>query len=183
MIETEQKLTIDAGIADVWAYAHDIKRWAFLMPGLQTCEVIDADNSRWTLKVGAGGMVRTVNVAVQVLKWDGPEKVEFAYKLQNDPVEGGGTYRAIANGAHATDVTLNVRVVGSGPMAPMWEAMGRPLLPTLARGFAEKLKAEIEQAVSAQPAATAPSLVVKVWRAIQEFWRNLVGAPQGGVSP
>jgi hypothetical protein len=33
----------------------------------------------------------------------------------------------------------------------MWEAVSRPLLPRLAKSFAEKLKAEIETAVGAHP--------------------------------
>lgn len=172
MIETEQSLTINAGIDAVWAYAHDIKRWANLMPGLQSCELIDADHSRWTLKVGTGGMVRTVNVSVHVLEWAGPERVEFSYNLDKDPVQGGGTYIAKRNGAHATDVTLKVRVEGSGAMAPMWEAMGKPLLPSLARGFAEQLKAEIEKIADVQP-RPRPSVWANAWAALQTFWRAL----------
>lgn len=174
MIHTEQTLTIGASIDDVWAYAHDIERWANLMPGLQSCELIDSDNSRWTLKVGAGGMVRTVKVSVRVLEWAGPGRVVFAYKLDNDPVEGGGTYAAIANGANATDVTLHVRVEGSGPMAPMWEAMGKPLLPTLAKGFAEQLKREIENAARATPhPASASSWRTKLQTLLRDIWQAI----------
>ena len=47
---------------------------------------------RWTLKVGVGGLVRTVKVQVHVDQWDGPERVLFSYKLEGDPVQGGGSY-------------------------------------------------------------------------------------------
>ena len=50
MIETEQTVTIAAPLDTVWNFARDIRRWAELMPGLQDCDVIDDDNSRWTLK-------------------------------------------------------------------------------------------------------------------------------------
>jgi hypothetical protein len=40
---------------------------------------------------------------------------------------------------------LKIRVSGSGALAPMWEAMSRPLLPRLAKSFAEKLEVEIEK--------------------------------------
>ena len=65
----------------------------------------------------------------------------------SDPVEGGGSYLASAKAPEQTDVKLAVRVAGSGPMAPMWEAIGRPLLPQFARAFANQLKTEIEQAM------------------------------------
>src|SRR4051794_25357748 len=112
MIETEQTIVIAAPIGQVWDYVREIQRWAALMPGLQSCEVIDDNDSRWTLKVGAGGMVRTVRVMVHVDRWAGPQEVDFSYRLEGDPVQGGGTYRASAAGAGETQVALGVRVEG-----------------------------------------------------------------------
>ena len=164
MIETKQTILINVGIDDVWTYAQDIEKWAGLMPGMQTCEVIDAGNSRWTLKVGAGGLVRTVKVRVQVDEWAGPGRARFSYKLEGDPVEGGGSYEATAKSPTETEVLLHVRVEGSGPMAPMWEAMGKPLLPTLAGGFAQQLKLKIEEAAGEAPTQEPkkPSLLARV---------------------
>jgi carbon monoxide dehydrogenase subunit G len=175
VIETEQTVVIGAGIGAVWDFAHDIRRWANLMPGMRECEVIDDDNSRWVLKVGVGGMVRTVTVNVHVERWDGPDHVTFAYRLQGDPVQGGGTYDARALGPDATEVVLKVRVEGGGPMAPMWEAMGRPLLPQLAKGFAGQLKAEIE-ATNAPASGAAPAEQPKGFLAwLRKLWRALFG--------
>ena len=147
MIETEQAILIEASIDDVWEYVQDIRKWAQLLPGCRDCTVIDAHDSRWLLKVGAGGLVRTVNVLVHVDQWDGPERVSFSYKLEGDPVEGGGSYTASRKSAGETEVALQIRVVGSGSMAPLWEAVSRPLLPRLAKSFATKLKMEIEKSV------------------------------------
>jgi carbon monoxide dehydrogenase subunit G len=152
VIETEQAVTIDAGIGAVWTYVRDIHGWASLMPGFRECAIVDDDNSRWTLKVGVGGLVRTVHVLVQVDRWDGPENVDFRYSLEGDPVSGGGTYRAVRTGPSTTDVVLKVQVIGGGPLAPMWEAMGKPLLPQLAKAFAVKLKSEIEATAASLPA-------------------------------
>lgn len=161
MIETEQSVEIDAAIGGVWDYVRDIRRWANLMPGLQDCAIIDENDSRWTLKVAVGGLVRTVKVLVHVDRWDGPGRVEFSYQLEGDPVSGGGTYVAVAKDGQATEIALTVRVEGSGSMAPMWEAMGRPLLPQFAKAFANQLKTEIEKAVTApapaDQAAPAPA--------------------------
>ena len=76
MIETEQSVEIDAAIGGVWDYVRDIRRWANLMPGLQDCAIIDENDSRWTLKVGVAGLVRTVKVDVHVEQWAGPERGE-----------------------------------------------------------------------------------------------------------
>lgn len=156
MIETEQSILIDAPIAGVWDYVQDIRRWANLFPGCRECKVIDEHDSHWILKVGAGGLVRTVNVRVHVDQWAGPERVDFSYKLQGEPVEGGGSYTARALADRQTEISLKVRVNGTGPMAPMWEAVSRPLLPQLAKSFAEQLKTEIEQVAGTAP-AVAPA--------------------------
>jgi carbon monoxide dehydrogenase subunit G len=148
MIEVERSVLIKVGIDAVWRYVEDMRRWAALMPGYRGCTVIDANDSRWTLKVGVGGLVRTVTVLVHVEEWREPARVNFSYRLEGDPVQGSGSYTASPRGAEETEVALRVSVAGSGPIAPMWEAMSRPLLPQLAKSFAEKLKAEIESAIS-----------------------------------
>ncbi|MCW1403261.1 SRPBCC family protein [Novosphingobium sp. MW5] len=146
MIETTQGTGIAAPISAVWDHVSDISRWAPLMPGMQSVEMIDADRSRWVLKVGVGGLVRTVKVEVTVDRWAGPDEVDFTYVLTSDPVKGSGTYRANTQGAGETAIELHVKVEGSGPMAPMWEAMGKPVLPQLAKAFAGALKGQIEAA-------------------------------------
>jgi carbon monoxide dehydrogenase subunit G len=145
MIETEQSTSINASVASVWEYVRDIRRWANLFPGCRECTVIDEQDSRWTLKVGAGGLVRTVIVLVHVDEWAGPGRVSFSFKLRGDPVVGSGTYIAETLGPVETVVRLTVRISGSGALAPMWEAMSRPVLPRLAKSFANQLKIEIEK--------------------------------------
>ncbi|HEX8055067.1 MAG TPA: SRPBCC family protein [Novosphingobium sp.] len=175
MIETEQTVTIRESIDNVWAFARDIRGWASLMPGMQECDVIDDDNSRWTLKVGVGGLVRTVKVQVHVDQWDGPERVFFTYKLEGDPVQGGGSYLATATGPRETEVKLVVQVVGGGPMAPMWEAMGKPLLPQLAKGFAGQLKDKIEAAAADAPVAAAPAKPAGFFAWLRSIWNAIFG--------
>lgn len=155
MIEAEHSLLIDAGIDGVWDYVQDIRKWAVLFPGCRECVVIDANDSRWTIKVGAGGLVKTVNVLVRVDQWDGPERVNFSFRLEGEPVEGSGAYVATRTSGKQTRISLKMCVQGGGPMAPMWEAVSKPLLPQMAKSFAGRLKAEIE-ATLAGGAITAP---------------------------
>lgn len=174
MIETEHTVDVDATIDGVWDYVQDIRKWANLMPGMRDCTLIDADNSRWLIKVGVGALVRTVKVLVHVDQWDKPERVNFSFKLEGDPVTGGGSFIALRKGALGTAVTLKVRVEGSGPAAPMWEAMSRPLLPQLAKSFAGQLKAEIEKTAGVSAAVTAaPSLFSRIMKWLREFRRAM----------
>lgn len=182
MIETEQHVIVNAGIEPTWNYARDMQRWAAIMPGYQECQIIDDDHSRWVLKVGVGAMVRTVKVLVHVERWAGPGEVDFAFKLEGDPVQGGGSYRATAAGPDATDVRLKVQVVGSGPMAPMWEAMGGPILPKFAKGFAEQLKAMIEDAVGGVPASARPLPRKSFVKRLADWLRGLFRTSSGSAN-
>lgn len=172
MIETTQSVGINASIAQVWAYAEDINRWAGLMPGLVDCVVQDADNSRWTLKVGVGALVRTVKVAVHVDRWAGPDAADFTFTLDNDPVNGSGTYRARSLSPNETEVAFHVQVWGEGQMAPMWEAMGKPLLPKFARAFADQFKGEVEQLVATAPARERTSIMTRVLAWFRQLFSN-----------
>lgn len=172
MIEADKIFSIAAPIDQVWNYVRDINRWALLLPGCRECQIIDEHRSQWTIKVGAGGLVKTVKVLVTVDRWDGPEQVDFSYRLEAEPVVGGGCYRAIRNGS-GTDITLQLRVEGSGPMAPMWEAVCKPLFHPLATAFTDKLKADIEAyaGIAAAPAKAGVGLMGWL-KAIAGGWRR-----------
>lgn len=174
MIDAEQSIVINTAIDSVWDYVQDIRKWANLFPGCRECTIVDDNDSHWTLKVGAAGLVRTVNVFVHVDKWDGPERVDFSFKLDAEPVLGGGSYIASRKGDGETEVTMCVRVEGSGSMAPMWEAMCKPLLPQLAKSFAGKLKSEIEETAGVAPVpAPAGGAIRSVFAAIGRWLRRL----------
>lgn len=179
MIETTQTVPIRAGIGAVWSHVRNIGNWATLVPGLQTYEIIDDDDSRWVLKVGVGALVRTVKVDVHVDLWDGPERALFSFNLQGDPVKGGGAYCARSISADETEMVLTIQVEGTGPMAPMWEAMGGPLLPKFALAFARQLAEGIEQSVGASrraEAAPASEGLLAGWKAwLRGLWRGLRG--------
>jgi carbon monoxide dehydrogenase subunit G len=174
VIETEQSISINSGIDNVWEYVKDIRNWANLMPGAQTCTMINPEDSCWTLKVGAGGLVRTVTVLVHVEKWDAPTHVKFSYKLEGDPVVGAGFYNASPTSAHDTEIKLRIRVEGSGPMSRLWEAMSTPLLPQLVRSFAGRLKVEIEKAPVMTPIAGHGRGTLG--KRLLTRWRTLIGS-------
>ncbi|MDY6921820.1 MAG: SRPBCC family protein [Pseudomonadota bacterium] len=155
MIANEQTFTINTSIDKVWNYVEDIPRWAAIFPGHQNCELLSEHDSTWTIKVSAAGVTRTDKVQVHVEEWAGPERVDFVFSVDDLPVEGNGSYLASSRSPLETDVTLKVCIIGSGPMAPMWEAVGTPMLPELVKTFAAKLTAEIEQAAGVENARTA----------------------------
>jgi carbon monoxide dehydrogenase subunit G len=181
MIKTNQTVTVGCGIEETWSYAKDFERWATIVPGYQSCEIEDEDNSLWLLKVGVGAMVRNIKVCVHVKEWAGPGRVDFSFKLEGDPVLGRGSYLAQANGASQTDMTLRVEVEGSGPLAPMWEAMGAPVLPKFAKAFAEQLRNRIEEFNGAVPQESGtPKRATGCVAWLRSIWNVIFGRKTKG---
>lgn len=172
MIETEHTFEINKSIESVWDYVRSIQGWANAFPGCRECIIIDDDNSQWIIKVGVGGLVRTVKVSVHVDKWDGPERVDFSYKLDSEPVVGSGSYTAKPQGPDKTEMKLRVVVNGSGHMAPMWEAMCRPLLPELAKKFGTSLKSDIEATDGIEIPISKENIFSKLSQWGRELWLN-----------
>lgn len=144
MLEQTVRISIDESHTAVWAQVSDMSNWASNMPGYRSFELLTERESLWNLKIGFGSLVRTVKVRVFIQEWQGPDRVSFTFQLDNDPVDGDGSYTASAENPERTDVDLTIRINGQGQLAPMWEAMGRLMLPKMIRGFAQSLKTQIE---------------------------------------
>jgi len=179
VIEHRQPIAIDAPNTQVWTYVSDMANWAANMPGYKAFEVLSEKESLWTLKVGVGALNRTVKVRVFITAWDEPDHVAFTFKLDNDPVDGDGAYRAQVRPDGGTDVDIGFRINGQGPMAAAWEAMMRPILPKMTNGFGDTLKARIEElsATAVAPACAPPPVAApgRVPGVFGRLWRWLLG--------
>ena len=95
---------------------------------------------------------------------------DISFKLEKEPVTGSGSFRSTVVTHSETNVCMRVQVIGSGAMAPMWEAVSKPLLPTLAKSFAASLKAEIEQIP-----VIKTSLLAALMRRLQQVFAAVFG--------
>ena len=130
------------------------------MPGFRSFQIVDERKSLWTLKIGFGALVRTVKVRVRIVTWCEPDRVTFTDTLDVDPVVGDGHYAARLCADGTTQVKLAIRISGQGRFSTLWEAKGRPILPKMVIGFADSLKAGLEENGAA---ADGQSLVEKIF--------------------
>ncbi len=158
MIECTIRHPIKAELTQIWNYVSNMANWASNMPGYRAFEIVNAQESLWTLKIGFGQLVRTVKVRVQIEIWREPDRVDFCYRLDDDPVSGCGHYAAQLRDDGEVEIELSIHIVGEGRSSPVWEAMGRPVLPKMVGAFAKSLKTVIEgiAAVEPQPALAIP---------------------------
>ncbi|MBX6342231.1 MAG: SRPBCC family protein [Thermomicrobiaceae bacterium] len=139
MLETQETFTVDAPIDAVWRYASDMRNWGASMPGYQSSEILSDTDSRWTLRLALGPLGRTVRMRVHITEWREPSHVAFTFESENDPVGGQGSFDAEALGPDRTRVTLKLIVRGRGMLAGVMDNLAKPVLPLMARSFAESL--------------------------------------------
>ncbi len=144
-LESQESFVVQASRELVWAYTSDMRNWASNMPGYQSFEQLNENDSRWTLQLKLGPFKRTVRMLVHISEWDEPRHVSFDLHAETDPVNGTGGFDAEESGEHATSVTLRLRIESSGPMAGMMESMAKPVLERMQRAFALAMTSDIER--------------------------------------
>jgi carbon monoxide dehydrogenase subunit G len=190
MAEVEYTTTAKLPIGVIWDFVQEMDHWAPWVAGYQSHEKQSATESVWILKGDVGVLARTVKFQVTVTEWAGPERVSFALKGLNEPMQGSGAFvmepvgasgpapvarvregfgarllAAVARfffrlrhgraerapalagaggGSAETRLTFRLRVDPGGPMAPMVNALMRPLLVPASEDLANRILAHLE---------------------------------------
>ena len=92
MPEVTYKTSVQCSIDDTWNLVKNMDNWAPFLLGYQSHEVQSETDSVWTLKGDVGVLARTVNIAVHIDEWNGPERVRFTLKGIDEAVEGSGRF-------------------------------------------------------------------------------------------
>jgi len=197
--EATYTTTTRVPIDRVWDFVKDMDKWGRFVTGYQSHEQQDEKNSSWTLRGDVGVLSRTLTFRVQIVDWNGPERVSFTLTGVNEPMQGAGTFtmetvagegaaapvaaappapvaprrnplfrllesfwrwllgrtgdgvvrdaaatRAAAAGDTLTRLRFELSLAPGGPMAPMIDAMIRPLMLPAAENLANRILAELE---------------------------------------
>jgi carbon monoxide dehydrogenase subunit G len=183
----------------VWDFVQEMDNWGRFVTGYQKHEKQDDRHSTWTLKGDVGVLSRTLTFAVEIIEWNGPNRVAFTLTGVNEPMQGGGTFtmatvtsggasaptaastpepvaprrnplfrllegfwrwllgragdgatrdagatQAATAGDAMTELRFELALEPGGPMAPMVDAMIRPLMLPAAENLANRILAELE---------------------------------------
>lgn len=156
MAATQRELAVQRDIESVWEFVQDMGNWASQMPGYISHEIIDDNDSVWTLNVDLGPFQRSIVVDVHVERWAAPSEVVFQVKGRYEPFTGGGTYRA-ERADTATHIHLDFHAEPGGSMAKMISPLVGPVLERIAEEFSGNLAAALGGAI-AEPEPPAVEL-------------------------
>ena len=214
MAEATYTTTTRVPLDRVWDFVQEMDNWGRFVTGYQKHEKQDERHSTWTLRGDVGVLSRTLVFAVEILEWNGPERVSFTLTGKNEPMQGAGTFtmstvqgdaagapaasaspsapapevrrrnplfrlleafwrwllgragdgteraagatQAASVGDTLTQLRFELSLAPGGPMAPMIDAMIRPLMLPAAENLANRILAELEGAGSEAPGSPAP---------------------------
>lgn len=201
MAEATYTTTTRVPLGRVWEFVQEMDNWGRFVTGYQKHEKQDERHSTWTLKGDVGVLSRTLTFRVEIVEWNGPERVAFTLTGVNEPMQGGGTFtmatvpgesaasaaglsietlapprsrnplfrllqafwrwllgragdgavrdasatRAASAGDTLTQLRFELSLAPGGPMAPMVDAMIRPLMLPAAENLANRILAELER--------------------------------------
>lgn len=166
MTSVQRELVVDKDQDAVWAFVKDMGNWASQMPGYISHEILNNDDSVWTLHVNFGPFARPVVVDVHVTQWMAPSQVAFEVKGRSDPFRGSGTFNARKQ-TSGTAISLEFEAEGTGSMAKMISAMVPPVLNYIGDGFAANLARELNERLPSEG-------VPRGRHGIGEIWQRLV---------
>lgn len=173
MASTQRVFTVQRDLDQVWAFVSDMGNWAAQMPGYQSHEMINADDSAWTLNVDLGPFQRSIVVDVHVSRWQAPNEVDFEVKGRYEPFTGSGAFRAARDGSR-TRITLDFGAEPGGSMARMIAPLVGPVLERVAGEFSANLASALGgEAEEAAGEADAPPVQRGFAQRVASFFRAL----------
>ncbi len=136
--------TIDVTRGDVWRFVRDMNNWAPFTKGYQSHEVINDQESIWTVKGDLGFISRTTKFHVRITEWIEGERVAFTVEGLNEPIKGEGAIQLkdTADGT-GTEIRGEATLNFGGPLGPV---INRFITPGVKEG-ADELLTKIVAAV------------------------------------
>ena len=179
MPEISYAAVMNAPRPRVWEFVRDMNNWAPLTRGYQSHEVLNDQESVWTVKGDLGPISRITKVHVTITEWVEGERVGFTVRGLNEPISGEGAIRLGDNGnAGQTQIRGEATIAFGGSLGPVVNELIAPFI----RSGADELVTKITLAVTGQAPLPAKRRVflldmsVAVWRALKAAVLGLLRA-------
>ena len=151
----------------VWAFVRDMNNWAPFARGYQGHEVVNDEESVWTVKGEIGPISRVTKFHINITRWVEGETVGFTVKGLNEPVTGEGAIRLSDGSGGGTDILGEATLEFGGNLGPILNHLIGPWVQSGADELVTKI------AVALQPSYVRPSRPTFVARWARALWRLL----------
>ena len=142
-------VVLDIPIHSIWKFVSNMDRWAPLVPGYIEHQIISERKSSWRFKGETAKVKKTVNLQVNITKWQEPTKVTFDLKEKHKTVAGNGYFEAEALTDKKTKMTGHLNISAKGMMKPVINPVLKSFVPRNVEELTEAIAEKVMEAESA----------------------------------
>ncbi|WP_042352042.1 CoxG family protein [Bacillus massiliigorillae] len=139
------QVELDLSIEQIWDFVKDMNKWAPLVPGYITHEILTEKQSTWEFKGDIGIMKKKVRLQIDIKEWIEPSTVTFDLKGLNENFGGDGYFKAEIINENKTLMTGSLDITASGKMGPMINVILKKFVPQTATELTDAIAAKIQE--------------------------------------
>lgn len=141
-------IELDLPISTIWEFVSVMDKWAPLVPGYISHEIINDRQSTWTFMGDIGIMKKKVSLKIDITEWIEPSTVKFNLTGINENFAGEGYFLAEALGEQRTKMTGSLDITAKGVMGPMINTILKTFVPKTTTDLAEAIANRINETAS-----------------------------------
>ena len=139
------EIELDLPISTIWEFVSDMDKWAPLVPGYISHEIINERQSTWTFLSDIGIMKKKVSLKIDITEWTEPSTVKFNLTGINENFAGEGYFIAEMLGEQRTKMTGCLNITAKGVMGPMINTILKTFVPQTTTDLAEAIANRIKE--------------------------------------
>lgn len=120
---------VPVAVEKVWDYVSDMEKWAKLVPGYRSHNMITDNQSTWKFEGSVGVIKKSAEVQIDILEWQAPNKVTFELKGLTDNFAGNGYFLAEKIDDTNTRMTGFLDVKAGGLASAVLNPILKPVVP------------------------------------------------------
>lgn len=176
MPEVTYTTTMKAPRAEVWDFVRDMNNWAPFTRGYQTHEVLNDNESVWTVKGDLGPISRVTKFHVTITEWIEGERVSFTVRGLNEPINGRGAITIADGDAASTQIHGNATIEMGGALGPVVNELIVPFVEEGADELVTKIVIAVtgDETIKVRRRNPVILAVAGVWNLVRAAVRGLL---------
>ncbi|RWS42404.1 SRPBCC family protein [Bacillus mycoides] len=132
-------IELKASPDQIWNFVSNINNWAPLVTGYVKHKIIDDKHSTWRLHGDLGFIKRDVNLNVEIIEWNMPDKISFTMTSPTKKLIGSGFFHVELTSPSTTKVTSQLEIKTTGTGAFIFNGAIKPFVPKMTKQLSKKV--------------------------------------------
>lgn len=141
----KHQMKLDIPIDQVWSFISDMNNWAPLVPGYMEHNILNDKQSTWKFQGDLGFVKKTINLKINITRWQEPTKITFNLMGVDTNFKGDGYFEATSVSKQLTKVTGFLNITAKGLKGPMMNTVLKSFVPNTTKQLTEAIAQKMGQ--------------------------------------